>query len=145
MPRPRTIRPHPFRTGGLIPTLCLECAGIEASEVHGIRPSGRERKAEGIGAALANPSSAPWRVVAYAALLEAIRADLRLTSETITARAGVPSSPNQVGATINGWARRGLIRRVGFVNAERSNQHAALIAEWEPTELGRRAAVRGGR
>ena len=68
--------------------------------------------------------------------LDAIRAfpmGKRLTSESVTALVGLPpnGSEGAVGAWMNGAARKGLIRRVGFTKAQRANQHATMISEWE--------------
>jgi hypothetical protein len=105
--------------------------------------SGRELKEEGISRALGNPSAAPWRAVAREALLQLIKAgDESFTSEDVTDIAGQPPHPNQVGALFSGAARRGWIIRTGFINAERANQHAALISVWAPTALGRVEAAR---
>lgn len=97
---------------------------------------GIEQKAEGIDRALHSPTSAPWRVVARAGLLELIRRGGEFTSEALTELVGQPPHPNQVGAVFNAAARGGLIRRTGFVKAERPNQHAAMISSWEPTGAG---------
>jgi hypothetical protein len=52
------------------------------------------------------------------------------TSEDVTSRAGQPPTPNSVGALMNTASRQGWIERIGFGQAERANQHAALISEW---------------
>ena len=67
--------------------------------------------------------------------LDAIRAfpmGKRLTSESVTALVGLPpnGSEGAVGAWMNGAARKGLIRRVGFTPAKRPSQHATMISEW---------------
>lgn len=98
---------------------------------------GQQRKAEGIARAQANPSAAPWRAVAMRHLRELALTGEPFTSEDVTARAGQPPTPNSVGALMNTASRQGWIVRVGFGQAERANQHAALISEWRgvPVEV----------
>jgi alpha/beta superfamily hydrolase len=59
------------------------------------------------------------------------------TSEDVVALIGLPDPSatgsnrnNAVGAVIAGAARRGVIRRVGYRNANRELLHAAVVAEW---------------
>lgn len=58
---------------------------------------------------------------------------LPFTSEDVTRLVGQPDHPNRVGARMNALARKNVIRRVDFVKARRSNQHAALISIWVGT------------
>jgi alkylated DNA nucleotide flippase Atl1 len=95
--------------------------------------NGQELKELGIARASSNVRAAPWRAVARIRVLELIRRGETFTSEDITRDVGQPPHPNQVGALLSGFARAGLIVRVGMVNAKRTNQHAALIGEWRPT------------
>ena len=53
------------------------------------------------------------------------------TSETIRLIAGEPTDhPNAVGAIFSNLAHQGVIRRVGYVNAQRPSLHNHPIAEW---------------
>jgi hypothetical protein len=56
---------------------------------------------------------------------------LEFTSEDVTSVVGQPPNhPNAVGAMINGAAKRGVIRKCGYRQAKRPNQHATVIAIW---------------
>lgn len=53
------------------------------------------------------------------------------TSEDVTEIVGQPPNhPNAVGARMNALAKRGLIVKTGYRQAERPNQHATVIATW---------------
>lgn len=90
-------------------------------------------KAAGIARIDLRPEGQPWRAVADAVLLDLARTGGPFTSEDVTRVAGQPGHPNAVGALLNAAARRGLIARVGFVQADRANQHGALISQWRGT------------
>lgn len=99
--------------------------------------AGAHAKEEGIAHALRNRRAIAWRNAAYVCLMHLIRTGKQLiTSEDITGRIGQPPSPNQVGAVMNSFATAGWIVRVEMVQAERVNQHAALISVWRPTAAG---------
>lgn len=92
--------------------------------------AGEVAKEEGIAQANANPSTAPWRVVAMDRAMALAATRTEFTSEDITATVGVPAASGAVGALLSTLARRGVVRRVGFRKAERVNQHAALVSVW---------------
>ena len=58
------------------------------------------------------------------------------TSEQITAEAGLPynadgsTNNGMVGALMGGAARRGIIEKVGGVNGQRRESHAAMLTVW---------------
>ena len=98
---------------------------------------GERLKVEGIRKALENPGAAPWRAVAWRELLlRILLVPGDFTSEDITAKAGQPPHPSQVGAFLSGAARAGILERVGFGKAQRANQHAALLSVWRATPHG---------
>jgi hypothetical protein len=91
---------------------------------------GQRRKREGIERIGENPAEAPWRARALPVLRDLARSGDEFTSEDVTAKVGQPPHPNSVGSLMNTASRQGWIRRSGFVQAERPNQHAALVSRW---------------
>jgi|SRR5262245_36291101 len=77
-----------------------------------------------------------WYELAYAALCDLARSGREFTSEDVTARVGLPRGEvetnrnNAVGALMSACARQGIIRRVGYRKAERSDLHAAVVGVW---------------
>lgn len=102
---------------------------------------GDRLKAEGVEKISGVPQGAPWRAVAEARLLELCASGRAFTSEDITATVGQPGHPNQVGALLVGATKRGWIERVGYIKADRPNQHSAMISQWEGTSAGQIAYV----
>lgn len=89
------------------------------------------------GIARANATVAPeWKDLADGVIRELAASGVEFTSETVTARVGQPTDPdgrakpNAVGARFSGNAKAGLIERVGFTQAQRPNQHAAMLSLW---------------
>jgi hypothetical protein len=55
------------------------------------------------------------------------------TAEDLRSACGDPSRPAQVGARLLAAARRGLIERVGFAQASRSERHGGWVGVWRGT------------
>lgn len=105
------------------------CPACRQYRLH--RPvDGEAAKVAGIAQALANPTDAPWRVVANECIARLAASGVEFTSEDVTREVGVPPSGASVGAILNNAARSGRIVRTGYVNARRVNQHSALISVW---------------
>jgi hypothetical protein len=129
--RPATVQ----RTllGGYVEVRCLDDGtALTRLRVSPLREeaSGDDLRDAGIAAVLAS-TDLEWRVAAERQLEDLARSGERFTSEDLTRVVGVPPSPNAVGAVVNGAARRGLIRPVGFTNATRPSQHSATLRVWE--------------
>lgn len=95
--------------------------------------SGHELKAQGIAQVSLNAgqgTDAAWKIEARRVALDLARSR-PFTANDITAEVGLPSSRNLVGAFLNGLAREGLIRRIGYEAGGRASQHARVVAVWE--------------
>lgn len=88
---------------------------------------GEQAKEVGVEAAIVGAGDYRWAFRARVRVLAGLGEPF--TSEDVTSVVGIPNT-KAVGALMNAAAREGLIRRLGFVKAERTNQHAALISEW---------------
>jgi hypothetical protein len=74
-----------------------------------------------------------WAQAFDQAVITLAKEGVIFTSEDACVIAGRPDHPNRVGARMNALAQRGIIKRVDFAQAERPNQHAALISRWQGT------------
>lgn len=111
--------------------LCGQPAHEVAAIVSPKRVSeGELAKDAGIERISGRPDLAPWRAEAWRVLERLAASGEEFTSEAITRVVGQPGHPNAVGALFSHAARSGIVVRVGFDKAERTNQHAALISVW---------------
>ncbi len=129
---------------GLISNLATgRCAGEKGKPMRTFRrderdlAEGERRKAEGQQRATTSWTQRDGWNTRFDSVLErmALKGVL-FTSEDITAEVGLPTSgsPSAVGARMTAAAKRGLIRKTGrMLKAERPNQHAALLTEWQGT------------
>jgi hypothetical protein len=85
-----------------------------------------------VGAALADEAeTTAWRVAVDAAIAQLAERAGTFTAEDVRQIAGdPPSHPNAMGARFMAASRRGLIRRVGFREAQRVTLHGHPIALW---------------
>lgn len=98
--------------------------------------TGEERKSEGM--ALAEEAVPDWTQLAREAIGWLAEEGEPFTSEDLVRIVGLPrpgatrsNRNNAVGAVLGGAARRGVIRKVGYRNAQRPRLHAAQLAVWE--------------
>jgi hypothetical protein len=127
-----------YRTGN-----CLRCrqkrlfVRDERREDPGPRDvrEGRRRAERGMGIAEQSEemSGSNWNIEADAAIHSLAESGAEFTSEDVTRRVGLPHrSPGAVGARMNAAAKRGWIAWTGRMSqAERSNQHAAVLKVWK--------------
>jgi hypothetical protein len=71
-----------------------------------------------------------WREDAERAIEELAASGFAFTAEDVRTRIGSPYSPGAMGAAFLQASRRRLIRRVGFVAAQRIERHGAVVAQW---------------
>jgi hypothetical protein len=91
-------------------------------------------RAEGEAAVLAaveNGVDAAWRIEATTRIEELIAGGARFTADDVTARVGLPTHRNAVGALLSAFARKGRIRTVAFGRGERSSQHSRTVRIWQ--------------
>lgn len=77
-----------------------------------------------------------WKNRASAALDYLRSLEDPFTADDVIARAGLPrdskaNANNAVGALLSGYARRGLIRKVGYTQATRAASHGRVVAVWQ--------------
>jgi hypothetical protein len=89
---------------------------------------GQRQKREGINTAVVNANT-KYRIRFNNRLAELVEAGGSFTSEDVTSVVGIPND-KIVGALMNAAATGGYIRRVEYVPAGRTNQHAAMISRW---------------
>ena len=92
--------------------------------------TGEALKAEGMGKALANVTTPPWKARARQAIIDLALTGREFTSEDVRQRAGDPPTNNVIGAMLNAAARSGVIRRAGYGKADRPAAHARVITRW---------------
>jgi hypothetical protein len=97
---------------------------------------GRRRRDEGaelaIAAADARSAGLIWKN-SFTAAAGICKLPSEFTSEDITAIVGQPPEgvhPSTVGALMISLAKRGVIEKAGYVQAQRANQHATMLASW---------------
>lgn len=121
---------------------CLDCKTVRMHQL-AADPTpvadpvqGERLKAEGMASAETTASlgtDAAWQVEARRVIASLAAARVEFTANDVTARAGLPSSRNAVGAMLSGSARRGTIVRVGYQKGDRASQHARVVAVWKGT------------
>lgn len=93
--------------------------------------AGGQGKVEGIANAESGTDPA-WAQRFDARVRELAGTGKKFTSEDVTSVVGLPPGhPNAIGARMNSAARRGLIKKVGYTEADRETRNAAIVAEWQ--------------
>jgi hypothetical protein len=72
----------------------------------------------------------PWPERADAALEYLARTGREFTAEDVRAMVGDPDRPGAMGGRLLAAAKKGLIERVGFRQAERSERRSGWLAVW---------------
>jgi hypothetical protein len=78
----------------------------------------------------------PWPERCDAAIEYLARARPTFTAEDVRELCGDPSRPTQLGARLLAAAKRGLIERVGFAQASRSERHGGWVGVWQGVRDG---------
>lgn len=95
---------------------------------------GRQLRDEGVAAVSANPANALWRVNAEDALTYLIATGRPFTAADVIERAGMPPTPNAVGALFIGAKKSGRIKTTGqWRKSPRAVSHARELREWVAT------------
>lgn len=114
---------------------CLGCAKkgtFRAVDKAADRDLGKRLADRGMDKAeTAEALTGDWVERADAELKRLARTGDRFTAETLTGAVGRPSHHNALGARFNAAARQGLIRKVGYTNANRSAAHSRGLAVWQ--------------
>ena len=87
------------------------------------------------GMEVAAEAVSTWSQEARNAIDYLAECEQEFTSEQVIELIGLPrqvgmNRNNAVGAAMSGAARRGVIRRVGYRNAQRPESHSAVLAVW---------------
>jgi hypothetical protein len=92
---------------------------------------GRRLRDEGVAKVQTNHADEEWRTYADMALAALIRTGEPFTAADVIDRAGMPSSPNAVGALFVSARKSGAIRKTGrWVPSRRAASHARELREW---------------
>ena len=74
-----------------------------------------------------------WHVAAERAMGYLVKTGCEFTADDLRRlldQAGEPSTPNAYGGLVMSWARRGLIRKVGFTNSTQPKRNGGVNAIW---------------
>lgn len=71
-----------------------------------------------------------WKQAADEAILELARAGKLFTADDVRTRAGDPTHANALGARINLWARKGVIRPAGYAKSRRTSRRSSRMLRW---------------
>lgn len=96
--------------------------------------TGRRRRDEGARTAELG-SWSPWRRRAERWIEEAAATGVEFTSDDLYHSLGRPmaSSPQSIGSLFLSAARRGVIRKTGYVQSRQASRNASVIATWTGT------------
>ena len=107
-----------------------ETDSSEQLDIFAALDEGRRRRDEGQRAA-ENNTHPGVKAAFERAIREFAKSGNPFTAEDLRARCQpLASSPNVIGAAISAAAKRGEIRRVGFVQAQRAEAHGRWISQW---------------